>query len=97
MKTSEILMLAKNRIQDPKYWIQVELSRNSNGIACDPQISDAACWCSLGAIDSFSVERDFTLHSPYRFLDSALADFGCSYISVAKFNDTNPRRSDAIV
>lgn len=55
MKTSEILIAAKAKIQDPKNWTQRTFARGSDGIQRRPTSGEAVCYCALGAIHSVRI------------------------------------------
>ncbi len=50
MKTSEILIQAWKKIEDPKHWTQGALARDSVGEHCSPYRPEAVCWCAQGAV-----------------------------------------------
>jgi hypothetical protein len=50
MNVTEALIAGKDRIKNKKNWTQRAFARNSFGITVDHDSSNAACWCSLGAL-----------------------------------------------
>ena len=50
MKTSEILIKAKEVIVDPANWTQGQYARNSNMDITSATDENATCFCSIGAL-----------------------------------------------
>lgn len=50
MKTSEILIAARDLIADPARWTQYASARDAEGkyVECDDE--KAVCWCAMGAL-----------------------------------------------
>lgn len=61
MKTSEILIKAKEVITDPKNWTQGKFARNALGKTACPTDFDAVCFCSLGALKRIGKSSSFHL------------------------------------
>lgn len=50
MKTSQVLMKAKELIATPDTWTKDELAKDAFGVATDPLGPNARCYCSIGAV-----------------------------------------------
>ena len=50
MKTSEILIKARDLIADPARWTQGTAARDANQEITEPESEGAVCWCSMGAV-----------------------------------------------
>lgn len=50
MKSSEILVAARDIISDPKHWTQGYYALDMYGAHREAQSKDAVCFCSLGAV-----------------------------------------------
>lgn len=49
MKSSQVLMKAKELIATPDAWTKDELAKDAFGVATDPLGPNARCYCSIGA------------------------------------------------
>jgi hypothetical protein len=87
--TSEILISARAKIEDPKNWCQGTLARDFTGSSVSETSLTACQWCAIGAIYSqpkHSVEIDHLLRSAQRLLSEA-ADLVVGTYSVILAND----------
>lgn len=50
MKTSEILIKARDLIADPKRWTRGVWATDRNGESCMPEMDGACAWCAVGAL-----------------------------------------------
>jgi len=50
MNSVEVLLAAKELLNDPKCWTKGTVARNANGGAVAPNNTDAVCWCAVGAL-----------------------------------------------
>jgi hypothetical protein len=83
MHASEILIAAKQLIQDPKNHTQKEYARNKEGVFCGPASSEAVCWCSVGAVNKALGNEIYTEIDPESFLYMAASDiFNTSAVNV---------------
>lgn len=86
MKTSEILIKARDLIADPAQWTQHANARDEEGISTNTFSEQATCWCSDGALVKASNQPEN--HSEYQRAGAALKEAagGQSYV---EFNDTH--------
>ena len=59
MKTSEILIAARDLIADPARWTQHSSARNIKGNCTRSQSEEAVCWCAMGALERVCPLQDF--------------------------------------
>ena len=88
MKPSELLIKAKAVIADPKHWTQDVYAKDAEGQVTKTLSPDAACWCSLGALEKVAHEENtYSTHlTAAEYLD-VVAD-ECGY-GITDFNDNS--------
>lgn len=84
MKTKEILIAARAKIERPETWTQGTFSRNSRGEdISSPKSKNAVCWCSLGAIIAEAPSYDDELYA------AKILSLVINNHSIAQFNDSS--------
>ena len=58
MKPSELLIKAQAVIADPRRWTQDVYAKDAEGQVTKTLSPDAACWCSLGALEKVAHEEN---------------------------------------
>lgn len=58
MKTSDILVAAKELLSDPSRWTKGALARNENGEQISYNATTATCWCTVGAVARVAKENN---------------------------------------
>ena len=89
MKPSELLIKAKAVIADPKHWTQDVYAKDAEGRATKTLSPDAACWCSLGALEKVAPGED--THSTRSAAAGYLLNVSieCGYTGIPDFNDNS--------
>ena len=89
MKPSELLIKAQAVIADPRRWTQDVYAKDAKGQATKTLSPDAACWCSLGALEKVAHEENTynTRFAATRYLARVSAE--CGYSDVPDFNDNS--------
>ncbi len=90
MKTSEILIKARELLSDPTRWARGYYAFDEKGNSKEAQSSDAVCFCSLGAVALVSGQKTGVGYSKNSraadYLKTAIAESGSS-LSIVNYND----------
>ena len=87
MKTSEILIKARDLIADPARCCIGELARNAYGEEVAPSDPDACSWCSMGAVQRVHPDDLAGRSDAYRYLRSAMPNGW--WAEIGDFHDTH--------
>ena len=89
MKPSELLIMAKAVIADPKHWTQGSYAKDAEGRNVGP--ADAVCWCSraLHAVAHEEITYN-TRFAATRYLDVVSDEYG--YSGITDFNDNSSHK-----
>ena len=87
MKTSEILIKARDLIADPAQWTQKASARDAQGTRKNAFADTATCWCSDGAL--VRVSNQPADPSKYSRAGAALREAAGGHSYVVEFNDTH--------
>ncbi len=86
MKNSDIILMAKAKIQDEKNWTKGVTARNIYGKAVGSSTPDAVCFCSMGAFLNMNRNPDpdtgRLAWGAFKYLQSAVFPY-----AVPDFND----------
>ena len=89
MKPSELLIKAQAVIADPRRWTQDVYAKDAEGQVTKTLSPDAACWCSLGALDKVAHEENtYSTHLTAAGYLDVVAD-ECGYSGIPDFNDNS--------
>jgi hypothetical protein len=90
MKTSEILIEARDMISDPSKWIKQAFAYDLDGnvLNCGADGS-AVCWCSMGAVQKATNGEHFPEWDAEFYLIKAVNQIEGDKTSVHDFNDEN--------
>ena len=89
MKPSELLIKAQAVIADPRRWTQDVYAKDAEGQVTKTLSPDAACWCSLGALEKVAHEENtYSTRSAAAGYLSKVSDEG-GYSGIPDFNDNS--------
>ena len=92
MKPSELLIKAQAVIADPRRWTQDVYAKDAEGQVTKTLSPDAACWCSLGALEKVAHEENTysTRSAAAGYLFEVSHE--CGYSGIPDFNDNSSHK-----
>ena len=86
-QTNAIILKVIALIENPKAWTQGVSARDSTGLPVPATNTEACRWCTLGAIDKVTNDRNSRAEAQRRIREVLREE--TPYPSIAKFNDNH--------